>query len=405
MAWGVKDVSEQRMEFVVRAGSGKEPMAELCREFQISRPTGYLWLGRYRESERLQELQERSRRPLRSPKQTAPEIEQRVVALRRQYPDWGAPKLVTVLKREGIQLPISTTHRILRRQGLVREADRHRKAVQRFQREQPNELWQMDFKGMPNDRPGCVPLSILDDHSRYAPGLFDLPGLQAKAVQQKLEMVFQESGLPEGMLMDHGTPWWNMQSQSGWTWLTVWLMKLGIRVYLSGYRHPQTQGKIERFHGSLEAAMFKRPKGARQNWQEWLDLYRYEYNHVRPHAALQMTVPSQHWSPSPRRYCADGRVWEYPDPARVRKVAENGGVRWEGRGYFVSRAFIGEHVQLRPLENRMLIYFCNTLVREIDFATRRSYHADHGQFQRARTQGLLANPTTGAPPLRPLPQI
>jgi transposase InsO family protein len=97
--------------------------------------------------------------------------------------------------------------------------------------------------------------------------------------------------MPDAMLLDHGTPWWNMQSQSGWTWLTVWLMRQGIRLYLSGYRHPQTQGKIERSNRSLESAMRKRPKAPELGWQAWLDAYREEHNHVRPHEALQMEVP------------------------------------------------------------------------------------------------------------------
>jgi transposase InsO family protein len=381
-------MSEQRLRFAIRANSGEEEIKALCQEFEISRPTGYVWLKRYRECERLEELTEKSRRPHRSPKQTGAEKEQRVIALRQQYPDWGARKLTELLKREELEIPRITVHRILLRNGLVRERDRHRAATRRFEREAPNQLWQMDFKGMPDKRPGCLPLVVLDDHSRYLLGLFDTSGTKAQPVRESLTTVFRRDGLPEAMLMDHGTPWWNMQSSSGWTWLTVWLMKQGIRLYLSGYRHPQTQGKIERCNGSLEAAMSKRPKAVGQSWQAWLDDYRQEHNHVRPHEALQMDVPARRWKPSPRIFQQDHKVWDYPDPAHVRKVRENGGVCMHGQSYFVSRALIGENVQLEILENRVAVWFCRTLVREFDLQTGCSHPVPDQPLQRARTQGL-----------------
>jgi transposase InsO family protein len=386
--WKAEDMSEQRVKFAIRASSGKEEMKALCQEFEISRPTGYLWLKRYRDCERIGELTELSRRPHLSPNQTGAEQEQRVLALRQQYPDWGARKLMELLKREQLELARSTVHRILLRNGLVRDQDRHRAATKRFQREAPNQLWQMDFKGMPDKRRGCLPLVVIDDHSRYLLGLFATTSTQAKPVQENLTTVFRRDGLPEAMLMDHGTPWWNMQSAAGWTWLTVWLMRQGIRLHLSGYRHPQTQGKIERCNGSLEAAMAKRPKPARQSWRSWLEAYRQEHNHVRPHEALQMDVPAQHWKPSPRTFQPQQQPWEYPDPINVRKVRENGGVSLRGQSYFVSRALIGQNVQLEYLKNRLLVWFCRTLVREFDLQTGRSYAVQDQQMQRARTQGL-----------------
>jgi transposase InsO family protein len=388
VAWGVKDVREQRLQFVIRASSGKEPMSALCREFQISRPTGYVWLERYRGCERLQDLDEKSRRPHESPQRTALVVEERVVAMRKECPDWGATKIQRVLEVEGVRLPRITIHRILLRHGLVREQDRHQPAVKRFQRAAPNQLWQMDFKGMPESEKGTLPFTILDDHSRFLVALIALSGTQAEPVCRSLRAVFESDGLPDAILMDHGTPWWNMQSKSGWTWLTVWLMKQGIRLYLSGYRHPQTQGKVERFHGSLEAAMFKRGKPDAQSWQQWLDGFRQQYNHVRPHEALNLDVPAQHWHRSPRSFQPYPPAWEYGDPINVRKVRENGGISVRGQSYFVSRAFIGEPVQMQWLENRILVWFCNTLIREFDLRSGHSHAIDYGQWSRARTQGL-----------------
>jgi transposase InsO family protein len=388
LTWKARNVSEERLKFVSRAQSGEEKMKALCEEFGISRPTGYLWLQRFRERGQLRDVIEHSRRPQHSPRQTALEIEERVIACRKRYPDWGAAKLVRLLEREQIRVPRITVHRILLRNGLVSERDRHRAAVRRFERAAPNQLWQMDFKGMPEARKECLPLVILDDHSRYLVGLFATTGTKGEPVRECLSTVFQRAGMPDAMLMDHGTPWWNMQSQSGWTWLTVWLMRQGIRLYLSGYRHPQTQGKIERSNRSLESAMRKRPRPQELGWQAWLDAYREEHNHLRPHEALQMEVPAQRWRPSSRCFIAEPKAWEYPNPEQVRKVRENGGICLQGHTYFVSRAFIGQHVQLQVLENTVLVWFCRTLIREFDLETGKSNFIDYGQLDRVRSRGF-----------------
>jgi len=167
MAWGTVNVDEQRMRFVVSASRGENSLRELCEEFEISRPTGYEWLRRYK-ADGIAGVVERSRRPWNSPRQTTGKIEERVIELREQRPDWGARKLQVLLRREGIHLPVITVHRILLRRGLVREQDRFRAAVERFQRRAPNQLWQMDFKSPIGWGAPVGPLSVLDDHSRYA---------------------------------------------------------------------------------------------------------------------------------------------------------------------------------------------------------------------------------------------
>src|SRR5450755_4014308 len=145
MAWKTVEIQEQRVRFVVSASRREKSLQELCREFEISWPTGYEWLRRY-QAGGLAAVEERSRRPQHSPRQTRGEVEQRVVQLRQERPDWGARKLQVLLEREGMRLPAITVHRILLRKGLVRAQDRHRQAVRRFEREAPNQMWQMDFK-------------------------------------------------------------------------------------------------------------------------------------------------------------------------------------------------------------------------------------------------------------------
>ncbi len=370
MPWKTMEVQEQRVRFVVEAWTGDKPMSSLCAEFGISRPTGYLWLERYRERG-LAGIAELSRRPQHSPRQTRAALEQRVVELRKRYPDWGARKLAVLLEREGVRLTRSTIHRILLRRDLVREADRHRPAVQRFERAAPNELWQMDFKG-PKRWPQSVgPLSVLDDHSRYLIALEAIGSPDGNRVRTHLEQAFERCGLPEAMLMDHGTPWWNWQSFSGRTHLSLWLMRQGIRLCWSGIRHPQTQGKVERFHSSLQRSLDRRG-GVGAELQAWLDRYRAEYNQVRPHEALRMQPPATVWRPSLRRYDPHPPAWEYPEGAWILKVDCQGTVDIAGRRWRIGKTLAGERVHIQPVEERFLILYCSTLVREIQPSIQRS---------------------------------
>jgi transposase InsO family protein len=370
MAWGAMDVQQQRVRFVVAAFRKEKSLQALCAEFGISRPTGDLWRKRYQE-DGLAGIAERSRRPHESPDRTAAELEQRVIAVRRCYPDWGARKLQVVLGREGLELTRSTIHRILLRHGLVRDQDQHRPAVKRFERERPNELWQMDFKGPKNWPHPVGPLSILDDHSRYLIALAATGKLEGNLVRAQLEQAFERCGVPEAMLMDHGTPWWNWQSFSGRTHLSLWMMRQGIRLCWSGIRHPQTQGKVERFHGSLQRALDLRGLSG-PDPQAWLDAYREEHNHVRPHQALDMQTPATRWQPSSRRYQPNPPPWQYPEGAWTLKVDSQGTLDIHRKQWRIGKNLAGERVLIQPVGQRILVYYCNTVVREIDPAMQRS---------------------------------
>jgi transposase InsO family protein len=363
-------VREQRVEFVVRALRGSVPLSQLCHEFGISRPTGYKWLARYRRGG-VEAIAERSRRPLHSPTQTEAELEMRIVALRQVYPDWGARKLAVLLARQGLELPPSTVHRVLLRHGLVRDQDRHPAATSRFERARPNEMWQMDFKGPKNWPQAMTALSVLDDHSRYLVALACTARPDGRLVQRHLERAFGECGLPEAMLMDHGTPWWNWQSLGGNTQLGLWLMRQGIQLHFSAVRHPQTQGKVERFHGSLERALACRGV-PHQDHQQWLDNFRLEHNHIRPHEALAMQTPASRWHPSPRPYNPSPAAWEYPQGAWTLKIDCHGTIDINDQCFRIAKTLAGERVRIQPVEHRYLVYYCNTLVRELDPSMKRS---------------------------------
>ena len=369
MPWRLVGVRDQRVEFVVRASRG-ESLSSLCREYEISRPTGYLWLSRFDEHG-VTGIEEHSRRPHLSPRRTAAGIEERIVTLRRQRPDWGARKLAVLLEREGIVLPVITVHRVLVRHGLVLDRESRQQATGRFEREQPNQLWQMDFKGQKGTGAAIGPLSVLDDHSRYLVALEQTGTTRSEAVRERLEGAFRSSGLPDALLMDHGVPWWNARSANGWTQLMVWLMKQGVSCYFSGVRHPQTQGKVERFHGSLERA---RSRAGAEQWltQNWLDNFRHEYNQVRPHEALGMRTPASLWWPSTRVYDPNPQAWDYGAGAELRKVGQQGHIYIGDRRWRVSQALASHTVRLERIDQRVLVYFCRTLVQEIDLSGERS---------------------------------
>jgi transposase InsO family protein len=367
MPWARTDVSNERVKFVVRAASGKERMTALCREFGVSRPTGYRWRHRFQKGGSVTAVVERSRRPAHSPSQTEAEKEERVEALRREY-GWGGKKIEVLLREEGTSLTVTTINRILKRRGLIGRKDSNAPAVERFERSTPNELWQMDGKGEYHASDGtCYPLSILDDHSRYAVGLYGLPAFTAERVYPCLVHAFERYGVPEAMLMDRGTVWWGTANGYGLTWLSVRLIEQGIRLHYGRVHHPQTQGKVERFHRTLDEAVRHRGKPRQMAmWPEVLEEFRQVYNERRPHEALGMQRPAQRYRPSARSYQAVPRDWDYPGGSMVRRLNPAGCLDWEGQRWFVCEALAGRRVRVESVENLLLVSYRHMYVREID---------------------------------------
>ncbi|MGH7734370.1 MAG: IS481 family transposase, partial [Gemmatimonadales bacterium] len=360
-------MDDQRMQFVARAVSGKERMAGLCREFGVSRPTGYRWRGRYERAGSFSGLRELSRRPHHSPRRTEAEKEQRVVELREET-GWVAKKLHVVLRDEqGVVVPVRTIHRILERRGQI--ADKvHTPAPGRFERAAPNELWQMDTKGQyPLAEGECHPLSIVDDHSRYAVGLYALPRLSTEGAWVCLVETFRCYGVPQAMLMDRGTLWWTEHNGWGLTRLSVRLIEQGIGLSYGRIRHPQTQGKVERFHRTLGVEL--RHRGVPERWPEWpavLAAARREYNERRPHEALGMRRPAEVYRPSQRAYQEQPREWEYPAGSDVRRLNRNGLLREAGRQWFVCESLGGQRVRIEYVDGKMLVSYRHMYIREID---------------------------------------
>ena len=373
MPWKTERVMDQRVAFVLRAAQGNESLAELCREYEISRPTGYLWLKRYRAGGNIVDLAEHSRRPLHTPRRTDSTIETAVLALRDEK-GWGGPKLAQVLGQRGVKVAPATAQRILKRAGRVREPAAQQ-ATTRFVRAECNELAQMDFKGeytlSPKEK--CYPLSFLDDCSRFLHGLWPLSGTGGAGVKQSLEGYFRAHGVPQSILMDHGTPWFSTTNQQGLTWVAVWLIKQGVRLKYSGIGHPQTQGKVERFHRTLKARTTHRGAPTTMSeWQRWAAEFRQEYNHERPHEALGMKTPAEVYKAvNLRPYQEQPRAWEY-SAGVVKQLNTQGMLYYKHQTYFVSEALAAERVRVDELDDQLLVTFRHLTVRQIDVRTGKS---------------------------------
>jgi len=350
MGWKIQDLMSQRLEFVTFARSAGANLAELCRRYHISRKTGYKWLRRFAEGGEAA-LADRSRRPPSCPHQTTAAVEARIVALRAAQPTWGPRKLHRRLRDLGLTVPaVSSVGRILRRRDLIPPPGlQQRGPWQRFARGAPNELWQMDFKGhFALQRGGrCHPLSILDDCSRFALGLCACADERRATVQLRLTYLFDQYGLPDQILCDNGPPWGG--AADDYTGLVVWLLRLGVRVIHGRPYHPQTQGKDERFHRTLQHDLLNR-----HDWRDLaqaalrFDAYRHHYNHERPHDALALAVPAACYRPSARRMPAQLSPIEYAPGTLVRRVKSRGEIKLHGACLYIGTAFRGLDVALHP---------------------------------------------------------
>jgi transposase InsO family protein len=367
-------MEDQRREFVVFAMKEGANIRELCRRFGISRPTAYKWLERYRQ-EGWDGLEERSRRPKRSPLRSAPATEAKVLALRELSNNvWGGRKIKAALENAGEKgVPAaSTITEILRRHGRLTDvaADEHPGPLQRFERSSPNELWQLDYKGHIAMQNGgrCHPLTTLDDHSRYDVVLAACADEQGRTVRGHLQAAFRLYGLPLAMLMDGGPPW-SDPGGDPYTSFSVWLMRLGIRVLHGRPYHPQTQGKEERFHRTLKAEVFN-GNSFRDlaDCQAAFDEWRRRYNHLRPHEALDMATPAERYRPSSRPFPEVLPAIEYGPGDQVRKVSSDGLFNFKNRVWRFSKAFRGEYVALRPTtqDGVFAVHYCAHLIASLD---------------------------------------
>lgn len=356
-----------KKEFValaVQPGSNKR---ELCRRFGISAPTAYKWLKRY-EMQGQEGLKKQSRRPIFSPKLTQPALEAAVIKLRQEQPAWGGRKISGMLNQ---CIAPSTVTNVLHRHGLILPPEKELQiSGRRFEHEAPNDLWQMDFKGHFAIQQGrCHPLTLLDDHSRFNLAIEACANERRATVQQRLIEVFRRFGLPARLNLDNGPPWGSPRNPGELSELSIWLVRLGIRISFSRPRHPQTNGKLERFHRSLKAEVlsgrhFRTLAEAQAAFDQWREIY----NHKRPHEALGYHVPISRYRTSPWPFPEKLKQFEYgPDDVLAKVYSSR--FRFRKRYFSIAKGLLGQVIAIRPdpdSEELFKIYFCHHLLRTID---------------------------------------
>ena len=367
MPWkGVVTVSEQRVAFVHRVLDQGATISQACREFGIARKTGHKWIQRFCQQPH-QPLADQSRRPRYSPNQTPKGLVEKILAVRDRH-HWGAAKIHAFLTRREVPLPSArTVHAILQRNARLNDPPERLEALQRFERTRPNDLWQLDFKGpVEVQRQRAYPLTILDDHSRYLLRLVPCRDLRLTTAWNALWELFADVGLPDALLCDNQFRPHNAD-QVGLGWFDARLIRLKIRPIHGRPYHPQTQGKVERLHRTLSEEVF--PHLDRSSWRlfsQGLDRWRTStYNAIRPHQALGMDVPVNHWRPSARPCPQQLPTLSYPPGSQLRRVQSAGWITFRSCRVLVGAGVAGDHVRIEEQEQTLAIYYGDQCIRTV----------------------------------------
>lgn len=367
-------VNDLRREFVTFALQDGVNMRALCKRYGISPTHGYGLVQRAR-AEGVDSVTIRSRRPQTSPHQTPPEIEAIIVDLRHEHPDWGARTIRAWMQQRSLAAPAaSTITTILHRYGLIHpEATRQHRPIIRFERDEPNELWQMDYLGHKPMQKGRVhPLTIIDDHSRFGLTLTACANETRETVWPILMDCMERYGMPWAILSDNGAPWGN--SFRALTVIDVRLIQLGIKPIHGRPIHPQTQGKVERWHSTISRVVFGPvPYRNLAAVQDAFDAFLVCYNTERPHQALDYDVPIQRYRPSTRSLPTRIEPPIYDDDVDVRKVRQAGEIHFQGLRWRISESLAGEWVALQPtmIDGEWEVYYYNHCVRIINLQDRK----------------------------------
>lgn len=356
MSWLAGSLLSTRERFVLAALAEREPFAQLCRRFHIARSTGYKWRQRFRRLGRAG-LRDRSRRPHRCPRQLAPRWQRALRQLRRGHPTWGPRKLHARLRHlhPRVRLPVPRTlARWLRRLQLVPARPRHQRQGpplpprQRMAARSPNDVWTLDFKGWfrTGDGARVEPLTVRDLKSRFLLDVRLLPNQSDVPTRRALARVFARYGLPKVIRVDNGPPFGGVGPR-GLSRLSVWWRRLGIRVEFGRPAHPEDNAAHEQMHGVYQTEVADQPAGHPPAQQRRSDRWRASCNQLRPHEALNLRPPAEHYRPSPRRLPKRLPVWIYPAAWCQRRVSPDGRLYWQGRQRFIGRAFGGEIIGLQ----------------------------------------------------------
>lgn len=366
MPWEVLPMSEVRFAFVHQVVSLQMPVAEACRKFRVSRKTGYKWLQRFRKAPD-QSLTDQSRRPKNSPRRTGGDLERRILELRHQF-GWGPRKIRPCLHHQGHAVPsIRTVGNILRRCGCIAPKEPTPPTPLAFERSAPNELWQCDHKGpIEIARQKIHPLTVLDDHSRFLIALVPCVDLTMRTAFDVLWNAFGEFGLPQSILADNAFGS-NISVPKTLSWFDAQLIRLGITPIHGRPYHPQTQGKVERIHGTLERELWPSiRRDALPHFTADLDHFRrHVYNTLRPHEALGDRPPLSRYQPSARPRPPRVPTVEYPPDAVVRKVASGGDISYAGCRILVGAGLFKQSVRIEDHGQEIKIFYAWKQVRTL----------------------------------------
>jgi transposase InsO family protein len=366
MPWKECSVMEERCRFVFRLLEGEE-MSSLCREFGISRKTGYKIFERYKD-EGLHSLSDRSRRPVRYGNQLPEQVEAAIVRFKQEKPSWGAKKIREMLVRRltnDVRIPaVSTIHAVLDRHGFV-TAMKHRrnraKGTPLSDGAFPNDLWCVDFKGefMLGNKRYCYPLTVTDYSSRYLLMCEALESTKEEPAMNSFERLFRERGLPQAIRSDNGVPFASPNALFNLSRLSVYWLRLGISIERIQPGHPQQNGRHERMHLTLKKEA-TRPAGANfLQQQAKFDAFTQEYNNERPHESLEMKLPTERYLASPRPYKGLPEL-EYPFHDKTVLVTTCGRICMHNKKINLSQVFSGQKLGLKEVdENVWMVSFMN----------------------------------------------
>jgi len=373
MPWKECSVMEERMRFVARLLEGEE-MSHLCREFGISRKTGYKIYDRYKEAG-LEAFTDRTRRPFRYGNQLPFQVETAIVALKKEKPHWGARKLRELLLRKfpsEVKVPaVSTIHAVLDRHELVQPRKGRRFRAQGTPLslgKEPNDLWCVDFKGefKLGDGRYCYPLTVTDQASRYLLLCEALESVKEESAFTALESLFKERGLPTAIRSDNGVPFASPHSLFGLSKLSVWWLRLGIDIERIKPGKPQQNGRHERMHLTLKKEATRPAKPNFLQQQARFDEFVAEFNVERPHEALGMKMPAEIYTPSKQIYTGLGEL-VYPFHDRAVVVTTCGRICLHNKKINVSHVFTGQTLGIKEVEeNTWLVSFMDYDLGYID---------------------------------------
>lgn len=366
MPWKVLTVSDARLALCHSVRSASMPVAAAATRFGVSRKTAHKWLKVFDadSNAHASAMADRSRRPHTSPARTSLSIQNRALALRDQY-NWGARKIHFRLKSQGHAVPsIRTICSILSRNGRIHPPS-PTAPLQRFERAEPNELWQIDFKGpLEVDRKKVTPLTVLDDHSRYLLAFQSCTDHTMATVWKILWEVFGQVGLPMQILCDNAFGS-RGERPAGLSWFDSRLVRLGITPSHGRPYHPQTQGKVEALHRSVnrELLNFNARRDNQLHFQQDCDAYRHLYNTVRPHQALGDQPPVLLWMPSPRKRPDRLPEVHYPTGSVLRRVNDRGRVSFKNYRILCGLGIEGDHVRIEERDHELAVFYCNKQIR------------------------------------------